>query len=30
MSGSLSKNARNEKPSHTDYAGSIVIEGRKY
>ena len=30
MSGSLSKNTRKEKPSHADYAGSIVIEGRKY
>ena len=30
MSGSLSKNLRKEKPSHADYAGSIVIEGRKY
>jgi len=30
MSGSLSKNLRKEKPSHSDYNGSIVIEGRKY
>jgi hypothetical protein len=30
MSGSLSKNLRKEKPSHADYAGSIVIAGRKY
>src|SRR5262245_45031065 len=30
MSGSLSKNTRKEKPSHADYAGSIVIEGRKF
>ena len=30
MSGSLSKNTRKEKPSHADYAGSIMIEGRKY
>ena len=29
MSGSLSKDLRKEKPSHADYAGSIVIEGRK-
>jgi hypothetical protein len=30
MSGSLSKNLRKEKPTHADYVGSIVIEGRKY
>jgi hypothetical protein len=30
MSGSLSKNTRKEKPSHADYNGSIVIEGRKF
>ena len=30
MTGSLSKNARKAKPSHADYAGSIVIEGRKF
>jgi hypothetical protein len=30
MSGSISKNTRKEKPSHADYNGSIVIEGRKY
>ena len=30
MSGSLSKNLRKEKPSHADYTGSVVIEGRKY
>ena len=30
MSGSLSKNPRKEKPSHADYAGSIVIEGGKF
>jgi hypothetical protein len=30
MSGSFSKNTRKEKPSHADYAGSIVIEGRKF
>ena len=29
MSGSLSKNLRKEKPSHADYAGAIVIEGRE-
>ena len=30
MTGTLSKNQRKEKPSHADYAGSIVIDGRKY
>jgi hypothetical protein len=30
MSGSLSKNARKEKPSHSDYTGSITIEGRRF
>src|SRR5262245_38217902 len=30
MTGSLSKNTRKEKPSHADYNGSIMIEGRKY
>ena len=30
MSGTLSKNARKEKPSHADYAGSIMVDGRKY
>jgi hypothetical protein len=30
MSGSLPKNLRKEKPTHPDYVGSIVIEGRKY
>src|SRR5262245_35362865 len=30
MSGSLSKNTRKEKPSHVDYNGSIMIEGRKF
>jgi hypothetical protein len=29
MSGSLSKNTRKEKPSHSDYTG-FMIEGRKY
>ena len=30
MTGSLSRNERKEKPSHSDYTGSILIEGRKY
>jgi len=30
MTGSLSKNTHKEKPSHSDYGGSIMIEGRKY
>jgi len=30
MTGSLSRNERKEKPSHADYSGSLVIEGRKY
>jgi hypothetical protein len=30
MTGSLSKNERKEKPSHANYSGSIVIEGRRY
>jgi hypothetical protein len=30
MSGALSKNTRKEKPSHADYNGSIMIDGRTY
>jgi hypothetical protein len=30
LSGTLSKNTRKEKPSHADYTGSVMIDGRKY
>jgi hypothetical protein len=30
MSGTLSKNTRKDKPSHADYTGSVMIEGRKF
>jgi hypothetical protein len=30
MTGTLSKNSKKEKPSHADYAGSILINGKKF
>jgi hypothetical protein len=30
MSGTLSKNTRKEKPSHSDYTGSILVNGEKF
>jgi hypothetical protein len=30
MSGALFRNDRKEKPTHADYRGDVLIEGRKY
>jgi hypothetical protein len=30
MRGALFKNDRKEKPSHPDYRGDVMIEGRKF